>query len=169
MKRAAALLALVCLVAGCGGGAKSGGSRHAQFGQYVDAGSLVGLFQANGLPVGKFQVYNASTDPNKLLGRPGLYTSKSNFIDTRIKASSFASPGEIDTDQGGSVEVFASEEDAKKRADYVRSITRGSALFAEYRYLRDRVFLRVSKELTPKQANAYNRLMRKLPAAPSSD
>jgi hypothetical protein len=126
-------------------GEKSAGSGHAQFGEIVDAGSLVGLFQANGLPVGKFQVYNAGTDPNRLLGRPGLYTSKSNFIDTRIDQSGFAGEKTIDTEQGGSVEVFASDGDAKRRADYVRSITRGSALFAEYSYLRDRVFLRLSK------------------------
>ena len=162
-----ALVALVCLLVGCGGGAKSDGSGHAQFGEILDAGSLVGLFQANGLPVGKFQVYNASTDPNKLLGRPGFYTSKSNFIDTRIDQSGFAGEKTIDTEQGGSVEVFASEGDAKQRADYVRPITRGSALFAEYSYLRDRVFLRLSKELTPKQAKAYERLMRSLPARPT--
>ena len=162
-----ALVALVCLLVGCGGGPKSDGSGHAQFGEILDVGSLVGLFQANGLPVGKFQVYNASTDPNKLLGRPGFYTSKSNFIDTRIDQSGFAGEKTIDTEQGGSVEVFASEGDAKQRADYVRSITRGSALFAEYSYLRDRVFLRLSKELTPKQAKAYERLMRSLPARPT--
>jgi hypothetical protein len=160
-------LALAITAAGCGGGAKTDGSGQAQFGEILSAGSLVGLFQANGLPVGKFQVYNASTDPNKLLGRPGLYTSKANFVDTRIDQSGFAGEKTIDTEQGGSVEVFASEEDAKQRADYVRSITRGSALFAEYSYLRDRVFLRLSKELTPKQAKAYERLMRSLPARPT--
>jgi hypothetical protein len=165
--RTAALAALVLFVVGCGGGAKSGGGGHAQFGDILDAGSLVGLFQANGLPVGKYQVYKASTDPNRLLGRPGLYTSKSNFIDTRIDQSGFAGEKTIDTEQGGSVEVFASEGDARQRADYVRSITRGSALFAEYSYLRDRVFLRLSKRLTPKQAKAYERLMRSLPARPS--
>lgn len=166
MKRAGLLLALVSLLVGCGG-AKSGGGGHAQFGDILDAGSLVGLFQANGLPVGKFQVYKARTDPNHLLGRPGEYTSKANFVDTRIDQSGFAGEKTIDTEQGGSVEVFASEGDAQKRADYVRSITRGSALFAEYSYLRDRVFLRLSKELTPKQARAYERLLRSLPARPS--
>jgi hypothetical protein len=135
MKRSAALLAFVCPLAGCGSGtksdtgAKSDTTRPVQFGDILDAGSLVGLFQANGLPVGKYQVYNASTDPNSLLGRPGLYTSKSNFTDTRIDQSGFAGEKTIDTEQGGSVEVFASEGDAKQRADYVRSITRGSSLF----------------------------------------
>jgi hypothetical protein len=163
----AAVAALVLFVAGCSGGAKNGGGGKAQFGDILDAGSLVGLFQANGLPVGKYQVYNASTDPNHLLGRPGLYTSKSNFIDTRIDQSDFAGEKAIGIDQGGSVEVFASDRDARQRADYVRSITRGSALFAEYSYRRDRVYLRLSKRLTPKQAKAYEGLMRSLPARPS--
>jgi hypothetical protein len=148
---------------------KRAGIGNAQFGEYLDAGSLVGLFQANGLPVGRYQVYNASTDPNHLLGRPGLYTSKVNFVDTRIDQSGYAGEKTIDTNQGGSVEVFGTEDDAKQRADYVRSITRGSAIFAEYSYLRGRVFLRLSKELTPKQAKAYDLLMRKLPAAPPGE
>ena len=81
------------------------------------------------------------------------------------KPSSSAEGGSeetIDTEQGGSVEVFGSEGDAKQRADYVRSITRGSAIFAEYSYLRGRVFLRVSKELTPRQAKAYEQALKDL-------
>jgi len=161
VKRGGALLALVCLLVGCGGGdgAKSGESK---FGKRLSAAQIVKRLRAQGLPIGKMEAYNASTDPNTLLGRPGQYTSKVNFIDTRVEQSGYTGEETIDTEQGGSVEVFGSEGDAKQRADYVRSITRGSAIFAEYSYLRGRVFLRVSKKLTPRQAKAYEQALKDL-------
>jgi hypothetical protein len=108
-----------------------------------------------GLPVGRVRCYTASSDPNKLLGRPGQYTGKANFKDRRIRSAGF------DVDNGGSVETFASKSDAKRRFDYVSAITKSSPLFAEYDYLEGTVFLRVSHELTPRQAKAYERALRR--------
>jgi hypothetical protein len=66
-------------------------------------------------------------------------------------------------DAGGGVEVFASEADAKKRAEYVSSLTdTGNPLFAEYHYRRGRVFLRLSHELTPAQAREYKAALNRL-------
>ena len=86
---------------------------------------------------------------------------KANFVDRRSKEES-SEPGEIDSSQGGSVEIFDSEEDAQKRAEYVRGITEGSGLFAEYSYVRGRVFLRVSGKLTPTQAEEYEAALQRL-------
>jgi hypothetical protein len=154
VKTAGGLLLLAALfLAGCGGG--NGGK---EFGSGLTAAQVVQRLKAQGLPIGTVTVYNAATDENHLLGRPGEYTSKVNFRDTRIENP--ADP--TDVSAGGSVEVFKSTGDAKKRADYVRAITTGSALFGEYSYLRDRVFLRVSKDLTPQQAKRYESVLNQL-------
>ena len=60
---------------------------------------------------------------------------------------------------GGSVETFESEDDAKRRYEYVSAIAK-SPLFAEYDYLEGTVFLRISSELTPTQAKACERAFR---------
>jgi len=106
------------------------------------------------LPIGRVQSYTASSDPNKLLGRPSQYTGKANFKDRRLKAAGF------DVDNGGSVETFANRDDAKRRFDYVRAIAK-SPLFAEYDYLEGTVLLRISSDLTPTQAKAYEQALRK--------
>jgi hypothetical protein len=94
--------------------------------------------------------YTAESDDNHLLGRPGQYVSKANFHDSRLEKS-----GEFDIDGGGSIETFASSDDAQKRYDYVHAITTSSPLFAEYEYPNGLVLLRLSHVLTPKQAKAY--------------
>ena len=42
------------------------------------------------------------------------------------------------------------------------SLTEGNPLFAEYHYRRGRVFLRLSKELTPAQAHKYESALNQL-------
>lgn len=148
-----AALVLVPLLAGCGGG-----GRAASFGEHLSAATVVNRLAATGLPIGKMEVYNATTDPNHLLGRPGEYTSKVNFRDTRIKNPS----DPTDPSAGGSVEVFKSAGDAKKRADYFRAIAAGSPILGEYNYLRGRVWLRVSLDLTPREAKQYERALQRL-------
>jgi hypothetical protein len=122
--------------------------------------------------------FSAEDDPNKLLGRPGQYTSKANFHDNRLEAPvsrgkcdpvpagapSSAEPVCHDTpkdpgvDDGGSVEFFASAGDAKRRHEYVSKLTEATPPFAEYSYLGGAVLLRLSHELTPSQAKAYQQV-----------
>jgi hypothetical protein len=154
----AAVVLLGALSAGCGG---NGGS---EFGAGLTAVDVARALKAQGLPIGQVTAYTAATDPNHLLGRPHSYTSKVNFRDTRIKNP--ADP--TSTDAGGSVEVCSSTHDAKSRADYVRGFTQSSAMFAEYNYLRGRVFLRVSADLTPKQAHQYEEALSQLKNQPRS-
>jgi hypothetical protein len=149
------------VVAGCG----SGGAKQPDFGARLSAKEIVGLLFANHcIPVGEDFNYSAANDPNSLLGRPGGYTSKVNFTDDRLGAPPPrpAGPDDIDVSDGGSVEVFGSASDADKRAKYVRSLTRGNPLLGEYSYVRGRVFLRVSKDLTPAQADKYRRALSRL-------
>jgi hypothetical protein len=118
----------------------------------VTAESVVKSLKDAGLPIDNIVVYTAETDTNKLLGRPNQYISKVNFGDTRIK----------DNTDNGTVEVFANAQDAKSRKDYIETITKGSPLFLQYIYLKDKVLLRVDKALTPTQAAEYEAALGKI-------
>jgi hypothetical protein len=111
--------------------------------------------QAHRLPIGVTYVYTAETDLNHLLGRPGQYTGKAEFTDTRLPASGDQGAN-ISVSDGGSVEVFATVTDAQHRFAYIQGLsTSGNALFAEYEYLDGEAILRVSNALTPAQVAAY--------------
>ena len=119
---------------------------------------LQGL-KAKGLPIGTVTTYTAANDPNHLLGRPGQYTDKVSFKDTRIGQGTG-----IGVSHGGSIEVFATVQDAQKRFTYLQSLsTSGNALFAEYEYLDGVVILRISSQLTPDQAAQYQTALKALP------
>ncbi|WP_224274113.1 hypothetical protein [Streptomyces sp. LS1784] len=94
----------------------------------------------------------AESDPNHLLGRPGQYTSKVTFADSRIKAADVEGEKDDSVNRGGAIEVFATEADAKTRADYIQGIVKGMPALMEYDYVRGPVLVRVSKLLTPDQA-----------------
>ncbi|MGW1811201.1 hypothetical protein [Streptomyces sp. NPDC002078] len=86
----------------------------------------------------------ADNDPNHLLGRPGQYTSKVTFPDSRVKAADAegAKPGDVD--RGGAVEVFADPADAATRAQYLQAVTKSMPALAEYDFVHATVLVRVS-------------------------
>lgn len=100
-------------------------------------------------------VITAETDPNHLLGRPGGYTSKATFVDSRIDPSGVLDPMPGSVDIGSSVEVFDDASGAERRAEYIRSIGEAAPVLTEYDYVAGSVLLRVSGELTPTQAAEY--------------
>jgi hypothetical protein len=97
-----------------------------------------------GLPIGAIKVYS---------GRPGQTTGKVNFRDKRIKDDVYA-PG-FSVYAGGSVEVFASEADAQRRANYVER-------FGERDYVEGKVLLRLTHWLEPHEAKEYEVAFRRL-------
>ena len=97
----------------------------------------------------------ADNDPNHLLGRPGQYTSKVTFTDSRIAASDVSGTKQGDVDRGGAVEVFGSPSDAQTRAKYIQAVTKSMPALAEYDYVHGAVLVRVSHYLTPAQAQQY--------------
>lgn len=144
-RRVTALLAtVIALAAGCGVPAEQ-----------RTAEQVMRELVARVGPAQPSVVYTAETDPHNLLGRPGGYTSKASFIDERIDISQVIDdrPGAVDV--GGSVEVFEDADAAKHRADYVRQVTQAAPAFVEYDYVSGPVLLRVSGQLTPRQAAAY--------------
>ena len=97
----------------------------------------------------------AANDPNKLLGRPGQYTSKVTFTDSRIKKADVEGTEKGDVERGGAIEAFANPADAAARAKYIQAVTKSMPALAEYDYVHGSILVRVSHNLTPDQAAAY--------------
>ncbi|MFE9601990.1 hypothetical protein [Streptomyces hokutonensis] len=104
----------------------------------------------------------AANDPNHLLGRPGQYTSKVTFTDSRIKAADVEGTDKGDVERGGAIEVFGDPSGAQARAKYIQTIAKSLPAVAEYDYVRGPVLVRVSHYLTPTQAAAYKATLDKL-------
>jgi zinc-ribbon domain len=128
------------------------------FGAPQSADEVLQGLKDKDLPIGESVAYTAENDPNDLLGRPNQYTSKVTFKDTRIDPHSIAD--KIDVRNGGSIEVFENQDDATARKNYVESIGKAFAPAAEYTYREGTVLLRLSHQLTPKQAEEYENALR---------
>lgn len=178
MRRAAVLAAATLLLAaGCGGSSKTSTpaantapaastasaaapAAHTTAPSATDAAGVVTRLKAAGLPVGAVIVYTAASDPNHLLGRPGGYTSKAGFADTRIdpKDAKDTSAGSVDL--GGDIEVFSDAAGAQARADYIRKALASMPMFGtQYEFVSGTVLLRLSQVLTPDQAAAYKKAL----------
>lgn len=97
----------------------------------------------------------AANDPNHLLGRPGQYTSKITFADSRVSKSDASMYHVGDVELGGAVEVFPDASSAQARASYIQAVTKEMPALTEYDYLHGTVLVRVSHYLTPTQATEY--------------
>jgi hypothetical protein len=116
---------------------------------------VVAVLAAAGIPVKLTVDYDETTDPNKQLGRPNGYLDKVAFVDSRIAVADVADDAAGSVELGGGVELFASQEEAQKRADYIKSVTAGMPALTEYGYVKGGVLLRLSRQLTPTQAKEY--------------
>lgn len=120
-----------------------------------DAEAVVLWLASQGLPVEVTKVYDETTDPNERLGRPGGYTSKAAFGDSRIPKSKYVGADADSSDRGGSVEVFTDEAGAVARAAEVQKKLKDFGLGTEWDYVVGGVLVRVSGNVTPSQAKAY--------------
>ena len=103
-------------------------------------------------------MYTEETDSNNLLGRPNQYTSKVNFADNRISQEYV----EENDAKGGTIEVFNNKTDMKKRKEYIEQISNSSSIFAQYIYSKGNVLLRLEKDLTPEQAQEYEKIFNQI-------
>lgn len=114
--------------------------------------------QAEGCPITEIYTWTEETDINGLLGRPGQYISKADFMDANIDPDEVFEPVEENGLPGGTIEVFADEETCQARYDYLNEFTDASlGVFGlnQYMYKSDTAILRVSFDLTPSQAAQY--------------
>lgn len=160
MKRFTVLCILLVLVlAGCGDASSVVAPTATSVPTPRTADQLVQSLKAQGLPIGEVFTYAADNDPNHLLGRPGQYIGKTNWIDTRLTTTDTGV--NISVRDGGSIEAFANLADANNRFAYIQQISKSSSLFAEYEYQQGMAVLRVSSTLTPDQAQVYADAFRK--------
>jgi hypothetical protein len=120
---------------------------------------------------GKLQ--NERNDPNRLLGRPQGYAQKCNWMDRRLQKDDY-DPADTrkngpDVDLGGSIELFDTPGMAMARRDVIDTTLTGAAgmLGSEWLWLvpeNSNLLLRVSGELTRKQATPYRTAMQKVMA-----
>lgn len=113
---------------------------------------IVQALMAAGLPVARYETYDATTDPNELIGRPHAYVDKTNFYDSRIGSGKY--------DDCGMLEIFANEEDAAARYAYVENITMTGLGVAQYQFLYDNILLRFDVDFTPDQVAEYDAAMK---------
>lgn len=113
----------------------------------LTAEQVIAILKNAGLPITNVVVYDEKTDLNGKLGRPNEYTSKASFSDPAHKDNDKANPD-------NTVEVFATEADAKTRADYIESVTKGTAM-AQYIYQASVYVLRVDYDILPTDAQKY--------------
>ncbi len=166
-KGAAALLTAATLsgsLAGCGGtspaaqsttpAATPAATSTAQA-QSASAAVLAARLRAAGLGVTHLIVYNASTDPNHLLGRQGGYTSKVVWVDPAAISAGAGSPADDPggTEYGGGIEVFPDATAAMSRYQYLKGFT--APLGDGYDFIAGTAVLRLSSFLTPVQARRY--------------
>jgi len=100
------------------------------------------------------QVVTAANDSNRLLGRPGQYTSAAAFSDDRVPVDQ-RKPDPTSLDNGGKVEAFATADDAQRRAGYIEQLAKATPVAVEYDYVAGTTLVRVSKALTPDEAAQY--------------
>lgn len=164
-----ALAALIVTASACGGGGQEAteqasptstesspaGSAPAPAEKPITGADVVEALAAAGLPVTLSVDYDETTDPNKQLGRPNGYVDKVSFTDARIEPAVVTDSTEGSVELGGGVEVFASQQEAQARADYIESVTAGMPALTEYGYVNEGALLRLSRQLTPAQAAEY--------------
>lgn len=158
---AAVLLATLAACGSSSSGSSDSGNKASNAGaapaasKPLDAGTAFTKLAAKVSTAKLSETVTAATDGNHLLGRPGQYTSKIDFEDTRIKASDVQGVEKGDVTRGGSIEAFANAADAQTRAKYVEAVTKSMPALNEYDYVHGTVLVRVSHLLTPDQAAAY--------------
>lgn len=119
-----------------------------------------------GLNIGKIVVYTQETDLNNLLGRPNQYISKIIFEDVRLEQvntnNEFLTEEERNEPTGGTIEVFNNKTDMEKRKSYIETISNSASMFNQYIYANDYAILRLENELTPTQAQEYERVFNEI-------
>jgi hypothetical protein len=132
--------ALLVTLTGCGGGDSE-----------ASAMSAANALKGDVPTVTKVVKITEDNDPNGDLGRPGKYEQAASIYDSRAKCDS-----DLDVTCGAKIEVWANEDDAKARADFIQDALKGAQILgSEYDYIKGRMLLRVSGNLKPSEAKEY--------------
>jgi hypothetical protein len=148
----------------------------------TDGEAVIQYFEENGAEFLDVKHYTAEDDPNEMLGRPGGYIAKVDFILPEVQQKKIdeetafyeeieteMTPEEIEAEvteelsgfgveNGGSIELFEKPEEAQQRMEYVSSVAPSVGVH-EYGFTVDNVYLRVSESLTPDEAAKYEEIL----------
>jgi hypothetical protein len=138
--------------------AKKSSSTSAIKAKILSSSDVASGFLKAGLPIDEVVSHTAKTDPNRLLGRPGYYTSKTDFRDLRYYKD--------DTDEwdgdNHTIEVFPTAAAALSRKQYVERVTKGIPFLVQYLILRGRVLVRIDRVMTPEEVQQYSNALDKM-------
>ena len=132
--------------------------------EHRTAAAIVKKLKSAGLPIGEVAVYDASSDPSRLLGTANGYASKAAFTDEQVGPAATTGFQVGDVEAGGVVEVYANPAAAQARLQSIQDkLKNGQNVGAEYEfdYVNGGVLLRVSGVLTAEEAKAYQRALEK--------
>ena len=121
------------------------------------AGVIVKKLKDAGLPITSEVIYTEDTDPNHKIGRPNGYVAKASWADSRYEQP----PKEAENMVGGTVEVFANEEDLQRRKAYVEEVTKNMPMVNQYIYAHGLALMRIPAEINPSQAREYEAAFKK--------
>lgn len=113
----------------------------------ITTGEIIQALIDAGLPIVRFETYDETTDPNDLMGRPHAYLDKTNFYDSRIGKGKY--------DDCGMLEIFANEEDATARYNYIENHIMMGLIATQYQFLYENVLLRFDADFKPDYVEEY--------------
>lgn len=119
-----------------------------------DASQIAASLVSAGLKLQNIKAETAESDDNHLLGRPGQYTSKVFFYDSR-----HPKPGAGNDEGENTIEVFANAADAKRRKDYIENVTKDAPFMQQYMVLQGPVLARFDKVLLPAEVEQYKKAL----------
>jgi hypothetical protein len=123
----------------------------------ITASDVVKALKKNDLPIGDQLVYTAESDPDKLMGQTGQYTSKVHFIDTTQQEDT-----KVVMLNGGSVEIFENNKDAINRINYISKLAKSEPMYDEYDYVQGKILLRLTKNLPSTHGKKYEDALKKI-------
>lgn len=115
------------------------------------AADIIAIMKSAAVPVTNVVAYDASTDPNHLIGRPHQQVEAVAWNDSRVPPNAYV-PG-----TNGEVTTYKTTKDMQTRATDVATIAAASSMFSEYDYASDigKFLVRLGGSLTPDQVSTY--------------
>lgn len=106
-------------------------------------------------------IVTEENDPNGQLNKQGGYIGALFFSHSSINNEVSSDSCKKGARGGGSIEIYANENDAKKRNDYLSTFD--GSILADYHQIKGSIIVRISNELTASEQNKlYEKIISKI-------